>query len=318
VVLLPFVRDADRPSAVIKVARNSAYEDSIDAEQAALASLRATGPASIRASLPEPLGPVRVLGQPGSAETYRPGASIAVRSTRRTARQATRKADLVRAAGWLHELQAATATGPMSLGPTGFDIGALSDRYARIFGSVEAEDRLFQHLRAGVIGDDRPVPQVMRHRDFGPWNVLVDPDGQLSVIDWEMAGPGPALVDLCYFAAHWCWIVAGTRSERSKARLLRRLVAGERSEWHINASRSVVGREARSLGLGAEAVASLFAWTFVEQALDRHDRLQAIGDRGAADRASNRYAGYVSELAEQPDLVDAIAGWLDSDRDKDP
>ena len=319
VVLLPFDRHADRPSGVIKVARDRAYEDSINAEQAALASLRAAVPPSIRASLPEPLGLVQVLGQPGSAETYRPGASIAVRSTRRTARQATRKADLGRAAGWLHELHAATATGPMSLGPTGFDIGALSDRYARIFGSDEAEDRLFRRLRASITNDDHHlVPQVMRHRDFGPWNVLVETDGQLSVIDWEMAGPGPPLVDLCYFAAHWCWIVAGSRSERSKARLLRRLVVGERSDWHINASRSVIAGEARSRGLAAEAVAMLFTWTFIEQALDRHDRLQSILDRGAADRASNRYAGYVSVLAEEPDLVDAMAGWLDPDRGTDP
>ena len=288
VVLLPFARDADRPSGVIKVARDSAYEDSIRVEQAALASLRATVPPPIRRSLPEPFGSVRVLGQPGSAETYRPGASIAVRSASRAARGPTRNADLERAAGWLRKLHAATATAPMSLGPTGFDIGALCDRYTRIFGNDEAQGRLFQRLRDRPIHDDRhQVPQVMRHRDFGPWNVLVDAADELSVIDWEMAGAGPPLVDLVYFTAHWCWIVAGCRSERRKARLLRRLVAGERSGWHSHASRSVIAREARSLGLDAEAVAALFAWTFVEQALDRHDRLLAIGDRAAADRAPN-------------------------------
>ena len=288
VVLLPFARKADQPSGVIKVARDSVYENSISTEQDALANLRATVPPSIRGSLPEPLGSVRVLGQPGSAETYLPGASIAVRSTSRAARGSNRNADLERAAGWLRELHAATARTPTSLAPMGFDIGALCDRYMRIFGSDEAQDGQFQRLRDLGIDDDRPlVPQVMRHRDFGPWNVLVDADGKLSVIDWEIAGAGPPLVDLVYFTAHWCWIVTGSGSERRKARLLRRLVAGERSDWPVNASRSVIAREARSLGLGAEAVAALFAWTFVEQALDRYDRLLAIGDPDASDRASN-------------------------------
>jgi hypothetical protein len=86
----------------------------------------------------------------------------------------------------------------------------------------------------------------------------------------------------------------------------------------VKAGRSVIARQARYLGLAAGPAALLFAWTFIEQALDRHDRLVAIGDQGAADRASNRYVRYVSALAELPDLAGAIAGWLESDGDPEP
>ena len=269
-------------------------------------------------SLPEPLGPVRVLGRPGSAETYRQGASITVRSTWTTASQATRQADLERAADWLGKIHGATATGSVSLGSTGLDFGGLTDRYARIFGSDDREGHLFRDLRERVIVDGgQLVPQVMRHRDFGPWNVLIDTDGRLSIIDWEVAGPGPPLVDLVYFVAHWCWTLTGSRGERSRARLLSHLVSGRPLGWQISAARSVIVRHARHLGLAPESVAALFAWTFIEQALDRHDRLLAIGDPAAADRASNRYVRYVVALAEEPDLVGTIAGWLDPERDRD-
>jgi aminoglycoside phosphotransferase (APT) family kinase protein len=311
VVLLPFGRGADRPTGVIKVARSSAYEGGLAAEQRALASLRATVPASIRTGLPEPLGPARVLGQPGSAETYRPGASIAARSTRFDLRRGTRRSDLERAAGWLRDLHVATASGSVSLGPTGLDVGGLIDRYTQVFGSDETEDRLFRRLRA-AIEDDHPVPRVMRHRDFGPWNVLVDTNGQLSVIDWEVAGSGPPLVDLVYFVAHWTWIVVASSSVHEDAQLLGRLVAGGSAGWHTTAGRSVIARHARDLGLAADPVAVLFAWTFIEQALDRHDRLAAIGDPTATARSSNRYVGYVAALAELPHLAGSIAGWLES------
>ena len=317
VVLLPFGRGADRPAGVIKVARSSAYEGGLAAEQRALSSLRATVPASIRTSLPEPLGLVRVLGQSGSAETYRPGASIAARSTRFDLRRATRRGDLERAASWLRALHDATASGSVSPGPSGLDVGGLIDRYLQVFDRDETEDRLFGRLRAAVADNDRPVQRVMRHRDFGPWNVLVDTDGQLSVIDWEVAGPGPPLVDLVYFVAHWSWIVAASSSGSEDARLLRRLVAGDPAGWYTKAGRSVIARHARGVGLAADQVAVLFAWTFVEQALDRHDRLVAIGDPAAVDRSSNRYVQCVSALAEVPDLAGGIAGWLDPGRDPD-
>jgi len=318
VVLLPFAHGADRPAGVIKVARSSAYEGGLVAEQRALASLRATVPASIRMGVPEPLGRVRVLDHPGSAETYRPGASIAARSSRSDVRRATRRADLERAASWLRDLHDATGSGSAGLGPSRIAVGGLIDRYTQIFGSDETDDGLFRRLRhAGVGSGDLLVPQVMRHRDFGPWNVLVDTDSQVSVIDWEVAGPGPPLVDLVYFVAHWTWIVAASSSVREDAQLLGRLVAGDPARWHTKAGRSVIARHALEIGLTADPVAVLFAWTFIEQALDRHDRLVAIGDPSAADRSSNRYVRYVSALAELPDLAGSIAGWLDAHRDGD-
>jgi aminoglycoside phosphotransferase (APT) family kinase protein len=316
-VLLPFERGGDEPAGVIKIARGGVYAGSLAAEQAVLAKLQATERHEIGTRVPLPLGFVSLLGQPGSAETYRPGTSVSVRSARWRRRSTTMRHDLERAAAWLCDLHDATATGSTNLGPSGFDLGVRIDRYAGVFGRDEVEDRWFRQLHVATGGGLR-FPRVLRHRDYGPWNVLVDAEGQVSVIDWEVAGDGPPLIDLVYFVTHWCWIAAGRGSSERDAQVLRRLLSGEESAWYLEAGRGAIAGHARRLGLDAQTVAALVAWTFIEQALDRHDRLAAIGDTSATDRSSNRYVRYVSALAEVSDLAGAIASWLGSTGTRKP
>lgn len=313
-VLLPFAGDAREPSVVIKIARSTAYAPNILAEQEVLGRLRSTLPADLRASLPEPLGRVRVLGQAASVESYRRGRSIRARSTGPGASPATRRADLERAAGWLRAFHDATATPPASLDSGALDLARLGDRFAQAFGKQEPEDRMFRRLAASVRGSPDPIlPVVTEHRDFGPWNVLVDRDGTISVIDWEVACQGPPLVDLVYFVAHWCWLVAGAVSTSAQIETLRTLVTGDRPAWSTTAGRAIIAQQARTFGLAPELVAGLLVWTFTEQALDRHDRLAAIGEPLARDRASNRYVHCVGALAAVPDLVGQVGDMLDAE-----
>jgi hypothetical protein len=313
-VLLPFASDSREPSAVIKIARSSAYAPNILAEQEVLGRLGSTLPADMRASLPEPLGAARVLGQAASVESYRRGRSIRARSMGPGASRATQRADLERAAGWLRAFHDATATPPASPESGGLDLARLGERFARAFGREEPEERMFLGLDAGVRGSLHPgLPVVVEHRDFGPWNVLVDRNGRISVIDWEVACPGPPLVDLVYFVAHWCWLVAGAVSMPAQIETLRRLVTGNRPDWSTTVGRAIIAQQARTLGLAPELVAGLVAWTFTEQALDRHDRLAAIGEPQARDRASNRYIHCVSTLAALPHLVGQIGDILDAE-----
>jgi aminoglycoside phosphotransferase (APT) family kinase protein len=311
-VLLPFARDSREPSVVIKIARSSAYAPNILAEQEVLGRLGSTLPANLRASLPEPLGDARVFGQAASIESYRRGRSIRARSTGPGASRATRRADLERAAGWLRAFHDATASPPASLDSGALDLAPLGERFARAFGREEPEERMFRRLDAGVRG----LPVVTEHRDFGPWNVLVDRDGNISVIDWEVACQGPPLVDLVYFVAHWCWLVAGAVSTSAQIETLRSLVTGDRPAWSTTAGRAIIAGQARTFGLAREQVAGLIVWTFTEQALDRHDRLAAIGEPLARDRASNRYVHCVAALAALPDLVGQIGHMLDAESER--
>jgi thiamine kinase-like enzyme len=63
-----------------------------------------------------------------------------------------------------------------------------------------------------------PVPTVVRHRDYTPWNVIRSPGG-LRVLDWEGAGPGAPVEDLIHFLTHWHEIAtnAFTGEDRGRA-----------------------------------------------------------------------------------------------------
>lgn len=59
------------------------------------------------------------------------------------------------------------------------------------------------------------LPGMVEQRDFGPWNILRDDDGNLSVVDWESASAnGLAAMDLAYFLAYLSFFVAGAMRSR--------------------------------------------------------------------------------------------------------
>ena len=56
--------------------------------------------------------------------------------------------------------------------------------------------------RERLEGLDR-LPSVIEHRDFAPWNLLVDEDGVLRAVDWESSVRcGLPLLDLWYFLTY--------------------------------------------------------------------------------------------------------------------
>lgn len=53
-----------------------------------------------------------------------------------------------------------------------------------------------------VIHRCHDLPYTLIHNDFQPGNVLLTPDGSLSVIDWDGSGRSPAILDLGYLIAN--------------------------------------------------------------------------------------------------------------------
>lgn len=59
------------------------------------------------------------------------------------------------------------------------------------------QQKLVDACTAGL----RPVAgltQTFLHGDAHPWNSVIDPAGRAHYIDWDSAGPGPAIVDLAF------------------------------------------------------------------------------------------------------------------------
>ncbi len=76
--------------------------------------------------------------------------------------------------------------------------------FARAFGPV-LDSRLFYETEA-FLKTMPALPLVCEQRDFSPWNVLLTPEGELAVVDWESAElDGLPALDLIYFLTHLCF-----------------------------------------------------------------------------------------------------------------
>jgi hypothetical protein len=83
---------------------------------------------------------------------------------------------------------------------------ALAD-FAASFGAVVSAAEV---RRTAEALDGLPaLPSVCEQRDFSPWNVLIDAEGQLVVLDWESSEPhGLPGLDLVYFLTYLCFFLA--------------------------------------------------------------------------------------------------------------
>ena len=92
-------------------------------------------------------------------------------------------------------------------------VGAEIARFAETFGPVIDASLLEETAR--LCSDLGELPCVIEHRDFGPWNILVDPAGNLSVLDWESSRiRGFPLLDLVYFLTYLAFFVDGAMLSR--------------------------------------------------------------------------------------------------------
>jgi hypothetical protein len=61
------------------------------------------------------------------------------------------------------------------------------------------------------------LPVVPEQRDFGPWNVLVTPEGEIAALDWESAEvDGLPALDLLYYLAYASFSVDRARHRESR------------------------------------------------------------------------------------------------------
>lgn len=130
------------------------------------------------------------------------------------------------------------------------------------------------------IGD---LPIVPEQRDFGPWNLLVTPSGELAVLDWESARiDGLPALDLLYYLAYASFNVDSAHDRGD------RLVAYRRS-LDPSSPTGTVGREclaryAASLGLAEERIAPLRVLLWLLHAPSQFHH--AAADAGGSPEAS--------------------------------
>lgn len=192
VVLLAFAEPDQNPVVAVKSPRVDGAVSGIRREGAALAAL--AGRRSLH-GVPRLLFRREIDGVPQVGETALAGRPLDSLLAPRSLRAWSMKVS-----DWL----AALADGTPAL-PAGHWRKAIVEpvlsRFEEHFGPVV--DRGLLRESETIVRAIGALPSVPEQRDFGPWNVLVSPAGELAVLDWESAEvDGLPALDLLYYLAY--------------------------------------------------------------------------------------------------------------------
>jgi glycosyltransferase involved in cell wall biosynthesis len=196
VVGLPFDAAGEEPQSIVKLGRVPEAEEALRHEAAVLAGL----PDSI-AGVPRILYAGETAAGFAVAQTVMRGVPLW-----RFARDARSEPLALRVTAWTADLANATAGGPPDAGMAVAD--QAFERFLRGFAPVAPEALLAEsRSRLQALRD---CPSACEHRDLGPWNILIGPDGAPGVLDWESSEPqGLQGADLHYFLAYHAFFRIG-------------------------------------------------------------------------------------------------------------
>ncbi len=184
----------------------------------------------------------------------------------------------LRGTDWLADLARSTARPPVDGGEAPDSVVA---RFVDLYGEVADPAALRETER--TLADAAALPRVCEQRDFGPWNVLVAPDGSLGVLDWESAEPrGLPAMDLVYFVSYLAFFRDGAMRSRRFRASYRRTLDPATPTGAVRAE--CLARYARGLGVETSGLAGipLLAWMVHARSEYRHLAADVGGRPGRA------------------------------------
>lgn len=304
VVILPFAADSTQPLAVVKVAKLSSLNVTLEAEQKTMAEVRARLDPSMRVTIPRPLRVERWEGVTVATESFSPGESLQRRACRWGRPIADKLEDLRLAAAWLAEFhrQTEVSRDPWSATTRSELVDGPVERYGAAFGVTEREAFLFGETRRyGDMLAGTPLPIVLRKPDFFGSNVIRS-GRALSVVDWESPHAGPALCDLLRFVAPWGDGVSRVPADRHQESF-RTLVFAERRDAVSKAVDDAIAGYLEHLSMDGRLRPVLVVYTWVDRALHHFEKQKRHGERPSDSRAGNRHVDRVTVLAEHAEQL---------------
>jgi len=161
---------------------------------------------------------------------------------------------------WLTEVQKATRQAPDSAG--GWFERLIERQLLDLEATFPADEKLIARTREL----SRPLSTanlalVLEHGDLSHPNLLVNRDGRLAVIDWELAETqGLPATDLFFFLAYVARALSRTRSSIESVAAVDRAFFGRRS-W----ARTYVRRYAQAMALPQDMLTPLFIACWARQ-----------------------------------------------------
>jgi hypothetical protein len=205
-VFIGFEKGGLEPSAIAKVCRRPAFNESLDQEFNRTAMIRQKVGKAAAESIPRPLAKGTVQACRGAVFEWAPGDDAAhlLKTARPGARMGLFERILGPAAGFL--MQACRETGARVSCPTlplgsrdatAAEVVALAARESRLDLSIQEVGRLQEAAAVGL-----GTVSCLGHGDFAPCNVRLDGE-KIWVLDWELASGGRTpMFDLATFLAH--------------------------------------------------------------------------------------------------------------------
>lgn len=273
VVGLVYAGDDPSPAFVVKWPRVHESADGLLREADALAACHA------RAAAP---GVPRLLARRGTdadlavAETAARGAPVFTQLSRSTFPSLAR-----RGASWLGDFHSAHGSALHDTGQWAARTAQAIARFVDAFGPVIDAHRVDQ--TATMLAHLGVVAPVIEHRDFGPWNILVDDTGALTVLDWESSHiHGLPLLDLIYFITYMAFFVDGAMVSHRFAESYRATLDPRSASGAVRTEIMQGYREQFAISTDTERALRVLCW--IEHAESEFQRFTAdAGGRPADD-----------------------------------
>ena len=300
-VFLLFDGHAERPSAVLKLARAVTFNDAVEREHAVLRDVAAMVSDALLPSIP-PCTLLRAGDRLLTAEGCITGIPVASRSG---ASASAALDDLRCVTAWLTSFHRETTCGHVDATDWVAHelVGRLSAEYEALFGVTAARQRLFDVARRSADADMGELPIVWQHMDFGPWNIYRE-GAQVSVIDWKSARRGPALADLLYFVLHWSAAVHGCETRGQRIQHFESLFCAPLStDATGRAIDAQLSAYMHAVGVAPALLPHVLLYTVLAHAVGRARLLQRTGRALSRDTVVNEYIGDVDVLARHQDLL---------------
>jgi Phosphotransferase enzyme family len=138
------------------------------------------------------------------------------------------------------------------------------------------------------------VPVAFEQRDFSPWNLLLDAQHRLGVVDWESAEPeGFPLLDLVYFLANCGFLLDRAESVDACVRSYRRTFDGRGATGAV--ARECIEVYVERVGLSVDSVSPLRALTWAIHLHAATLRSASPGRPGRLPSGSDLFAALLRE-----------------------
>jgi hypothetical protein len=304
-VMLPFSSKSTEPLAVFKIRRGPVEEGDSSHEPEVLEEVRASLDASMRSTMPKPLGAICSHGLVASIESFLPGEWLHARLARRRLHLGEAIDDLRLATAWITQLHSGFPVGSRSWSES--DVQTYVDlpiaTYDRELGTKAAESELFlgvKRLARDLLGT--PLPIVWQHGDFSNLNTLRS-GHRLHVVDWERAAPGIPLDDLLHFARLWLYLVRRATRDESFVRFRDLFLRRGQREAAVDAARAAISEYMGTVGVDRRFLPLLLTVGCVRRASDRLAAQVILSRQGVDPRDGNRYVTYVDLLSNNREAL---------------